>query len=218
MSSTRMFTSPLFLGFDHLEQMLERAAKSPADGYPPYNIEQTHPTGLRITLAVAGFTMGDLQITQEDNQLVVRGRQADDPQGRVYLHRGIAARQFQRAFVMSLRPAACRVLVHRGLRFDIGAAGPLGDMAVNTTLKDFQAEDGLEQDLTQDDVDIRKLTQAQLMQLGMSQLAYVKPVWMDGETAFAIFAADGSPMAVAADCDLAVAAIVQHEMVPALVH
>jgi len=101
MSSTRMFTSPLFLGFDHLEQTLERAAKSPADGYPPYNIEQTEPTGLRITLAVAGFTMGDLQITQEDNQLVVRGRQTDDTQGRVYLHRGIAARQFQRAFVLA---------------------------------------------------------------------------------------------------------------------
>ena len=72
---------------------------------------------------------------------------------------------------------------------------------------------GTNQDLAQDDIDIRKLTQAQLMQLGMSQLAYVKPVWMDGETAFAIFAADGSPMAVAADCDLAVAAIVQRERV-----
>jgi HSP20 family molecular chaperone IbpA len=101
MSSTRMFTSPLFLGFDHLEQMLERAAKSPTDGYPPYNIEQTSPSGLRITLAVAGFTMSDLQITQEDNQLVIRGRQTDDAQGRVYLHRGIAARQFQRAFVLA---------------------------------------------------------------------------------------------------------------------
>ncbi len=66
--------------------------------------------------------------------------------------------------------------------------------------------------------DIRNVTQAQLMALGMAQLAYVKPVWMDGTTAFAIFAADGSPMAVAADCDLAVQAIVQHEMVPALVH
>jgi HSP20 family molecular chaperone IbpA len=96
-----MFTSPLFLGFDHLEQMLERAAKSPTDGYPPYNIEQTSPSGLRITLAVAGFTMSDLQITQEDNQLVIRGRQTDDTQGRVYLHRGIAARQFQRAFVLA---------------------------------------------------------------------------------------------------------------------
>jgi HSP20 family molecular chaperone IbpA len=99
--TTRVFTSPLFLGFDHLEQMLERASKTASDGYPPYNIEQTGPAGLRITLAVAGFTMEDLQITQEDNQLVIRGRQTDDTQGRVFLHRGIAARQFQRAFVMA---------------------------------------------------------------------------------------------------------------------
>lgn len=89
---------------------------------------------------------------------------------------------------------------------------------MDMTFKDFETENDLDQDAAQGDIDIRKLTQAQLMQLGMSQLAYVKPVWMDGETAFAIFAADGSPMAVAADCDLAVAAIVQHEMVPALVH
>ncbi len=101
MSSARLFTSPLFLGFDHLEQMLERASKTTSDGYPPYNIEQTAPTALRISLAVAGFTMDDLQITQEDNQLVIRGRQTDDSQGRVFLHRGIAARQFQRAFVMA---------------------------------------------------------------------------------------------------------------------
>ena len=99
--STRLFTSPMFLGFDHLEQMLERAAKTSSDGYPPYNIEQTGPSGLRITLAVAGFTMDDLQITQEDNQLVIRGRQTDDSQGRVFIHRGIAARQFQRAFVLA---------------------------------------------------------------------------------------------------------------------
>ena len=99
--TTRVFTSPLFLGFDHLEQMIERASKNSSDGYPPYNIEQTGPAGLRITLAVAGFTMDDLQITQEDNQLVIRGRQQDDSHGRVFLHRGIAARQFQRAFVMA---------------------------------------------------------------------------------------------------------------------
>jgi len=97
--TTRMFTSPLFLGFDHLEQMLERASKTSSDGYPPYNIEQISSTGLRISLAVAGFTMDDLQITQEDNQLVIRGRQTDDSQGRIFLHRGIAARQFQRSFV-----------------------------------------------------------------------------------------------------------------------
>ena len=99
--TTRMFTSPLFLGFDHLEQMLERASKTSSDGYPPYNIEQTSSSGLRITLAVAGFTMDDLQLTQEDNQLVIRGRQTDDSQGRIFLHRGIAARQFQRSFVLA---------------------------------------------------------------------------------------------------------------------
>jgi HSP20 family molecular chaperone IbpA len=100
--TTRVFTSPLFLGFDHLEQMLERAAKASSDGYPPYNIEQTGPSGLRITLAVAGFGMDDLSITQEENnQLVIKGRQNEDTQGRVYLHRGIAARQFQRAFVLA---------------------------------------------------------------------------------------------------------------------
>ena len=99
--TTRMFTSPMFLGFDHLEQMLERASKSSNEGYPPYNIEQTGPAGLRITLAVAGFTMDDLQITQEDNQLVIRGRQTDDGANRVYIHRGIAARQFQRAYVLA---------------------------------------------------------------------------------------------------------------------
>ncbi len=75
-------------------------AKS-ADGYPPYNIEQLGENRLRITLAVAGFAMDDLQITQEDNQLVIRGRQKEDTEGRVFLHRGIAARQFQRAFVLA---------------------------------------------------------------------------------------------------------------------
>jgi HSP20 family molecular chaperone IbpA len=100
MSRSTVFGSPLFLGFDHLEQMLDRVQKS-ADGYPPYNIEQTGETRLRITLAVAGFAMDDLHITQEDNQLVIRGRQKEDAEGRVFLHRGIASRQFQRAFVLA---------------------------------------------------------------------------------------------------------------------
>jgi HSP20 family molecular chaperone IbpA len=100
MSRSSVFGSPLFLGFDHLEQMLDRVQKN-ADGYPPYNIEQTGANRLRITLAVAGFSMDDLAITLEDNQLVIRGRQRDDADGRVFLHRGIAARQFQRAFVIA---------------------------------------------------------------------------------------------------------------------
>ncbi len=99
--TTRVFASPMFLGFDHLEQMLERASKTSSDTYPPYNIEQTSANGLRITLAVAGFGMDQLQITQEDNQLVIRGRQLDDGAERHFLHRGIAARQFQRAFVLA---------------------------------------------------------------------------------------------------------------------
>jgi HSP20 family molecular chaperone IbpA len=100
MSRQSLFGSPLFLGFDHLEQMLDRVQKG-ADGYPPYNIEQIGEHRLRITLAVAGFSMDDLQITQEDNQLVVRGRQQEEGEGRVFLHRGIASRQFQRAFVLA---------------------------------------------------------------------------------------------------------------------
>jgi len=100
MSRMSLFNSPLLLGFDHFERALDRVQKAQADGYPPYNIEQTSPNGLRITLAVAGFSMADLSVQIEDNQLVVRGRQADDDQ-RVYLHRGIAARQFLRTFVLA---------------------------------------------------------------------------------------------------------------------
>ncbi|MBT3549621.1 MAG: Hsp20 family protein [Rhodospirillaceae bacterium] len=81
--------------------MLDRVSKSSADGYPPYNIEQTGPEELRITLAVAGFTMEYLEVTIEDNQLVIRGRQSDDDDERIYLHRGIAARQFQRNFILA---------------------------------------------------------------------------------------------------------------------
>jgi HSP20 family molecular chaperone IbpA len=100
MSRLSLFNSPLLLGFDHFERALDRVSKISSDGYPPYNIEQLGENALRITLAVAGFTMGDLSITVEDNQLVVRGKQTDDAQ-RVYLHRGIAARQFQRSFVLA---------------------------------------------------------------------------------------------------------------------
>ncbi len=129
--TTRMFTSPMFLGFDHLEQMLERASKTSADGYPPYNIEQTGPAGLRITLAVAGFTMDDLQITQEDNQLVIRGRQAEEPSGKVYLHRGIAARQFQRAFVLAESIEVTGAWLDNGL-LHIDLARPQPEVRVKT--------------------------------------------------------------------------------------
>ncbi len=100
MSRISLFDSPLLLGFDHFERTLDRIAKSSADGYPPYNVEQVADNRLCITLAVAGFSADDLQVQIEDNQLVIRGRQHDDGK-RVYLHRGIAARQFQRNFVLA---------------------------------------------------------------------------------------------------------------------
>jgi HSP20 family molecular chaperone IbpA len=90
----------MFLGFDHFEETFNRMRKSTSDSYPPYNIEQTHENGLRITLAVAGFTMDNLDIEVEKNQLTIRGRQEEDEQ-RLYIHRGIAARQFQRSFVLA---------------------------------------------------------------------------------------------------------------------
>lgn len=97
-----LFDSPMFLGFDQLEQTFDRLRKSAGEGYPPYNIEQIGEDGLRITLAVAGFTMDDLDIEVENNQLVIRGSQDDSHDDeRIYLHRGIAARQFQRSFVLA---------------------------------------------------------------------------------------------------------------------
>lgn len=105
-----MLSNPLLLGFEEIERLIDRAGKSSSDGYPPYNIERIGAVSgstsdnsaerLRITLAVAGFTDADLDITLEDNQLNIRGRQSDD-KSREYLHRGIAARQFSKAFVLA---------------------------------------------------------------------------------------------------------------------
>ncbi len=110
-----LFNSPLLLGFDHFEQALERVSKAAADGYPPYNIEQIGEDGLRITLAVAGFTESELSIQLEDNQLVIRGKQAEEEGERVYLHRGIAARQFQRSFVLADGIEVVRAYLDNGL-------------------------------------------------------------------------------------------------------
>lgn len=104
---TRMttLTSPFLLGFDEIERTLDRITKSASDGYPPYNIERipaagSSPESIRITLAVAGFTRDQLDVTLEDKQLVIRGRQTDERE-RIFLHRGIAARQFQRVFLLA---------------------------------------------------------------------------------------------------------------------
>jgi HSP20 family molecular chaperone IbpA len=95
-----VFDSPLLLGFEPFEQLLDRVAKSAQESYPPYNIEQLDETQLRVTLAVAGFAEDDLSVTVDGNQLMIRGRQSEASE-RVFLHRGIAARQFQRNFVLA---------------------------------------------------------------------------------------------------------------------
>ena len=118
---TRMagFSSPLMLGFDEIERVLDRVAKSASDGYPPYNIERIRGDAgsvetLRITLAVAGFSEGDLDIEIEKSQLTIRGKQTDESD-REYLHRGIAARQFQRSFVLAEGIEVCEAQLQNGL-------------------------------------------------------------------------------------------------------
>lgn len=100
MARLSLFNSPFLLGFDDLERALDRVSKSSSDGYPPYNIERVGEDDIRISLAVAGFAKDQLSVSIEDTQLVIRGRQIDDPD-REFLHRGIAARQFQRSFVLA---------------------------------------------------------------------------------------------------------------------
>nr|WP_319949460.1 Hsp20 family protein [uncultured Shimia sp.] len=115
MTKMTLGSYPHMLGFEQLERLLERTAKTGNEGYPPFNIEQTSDSSYRITLAVAGFAESDLGITVEDRQLVIRGRQADDSADRVFLHRGIAARQFQRSFVLADGVEVGEAVIENGL-------------------------------------------------------------------------------------------------------
>lgn len=116
---------PHLLGFEQLERILERSAKSGNEGYPPFNIEQTSDYSYRITLAVAGFAEHDLSITVEDRQLVIRGRHSDDDDGRIFLHRGIAGRQFQRSFVLADGVEVGEAIMENGLlHVDLTRAQP----------------------------------------------------------------------------------------------
>lgn len=131
MSKLTLGSHPFLLGFDELERLVERTAKAGNDGYPPYNIEQAAENRFRITLAVAGFSEADLSITVEDRQLVVRGRQKDDTGERIFLHRGIAARQFQRSFVLADGVEVSGATLENGLlHVDLARAVP--DTVVQT--------------------------------------------------------------------------------------
>ncbi len=125
MTKMSLGTYPHMLGFEQLERLLERTAKTGNDGYPPYNIEQTSEHSYRITLAVAGFTPDQLSITVEDNQLVIRGRQEEDAEPRVFLHRGIATRQFTRSFVLADGVEVGEAVMENGLlHVDLARARP----------------------------------------------------------------------------------------------
>ena len=116
---------PYLLGFDQLERLVERTAKAGSEGYPPFNIEQSGENAYRITLAVAGFREEDLAITVEDRQLLVRGRQGEEDAGRIYLHRGIAARAFQRSFVLAEGVEVAGAALENGLlHIDLKRAVP----------------------------------------------------------------------------------------------
>ena len=125
MTKMTLASYPHMLGFEQLERVLERSAKSGNEGYPPFNIEQTSERSYRITLAVAGFSQDDLSITVEDRQLVIRGRQNEDTDDRVFLHRGIAGRQFQRSFVLADGVEVGEALMENGLlHVDLTQAKP----------------------------------------------------------------------------------------------
>ncbi|MFY9241279.1 MAG: Hsp20 family protein [Roseovarius sp.] len=131
MTKLSLGAHPYMLGFEQLERLLERSAKSGNEGYPPFNIEQTSEHSYRITLAVAGFAEEDLAVTLEDRQLVIRGRQRDDSDGRIFLHRGIAARQFQRSFVLADGVEVGAAVMENGLlHVDLMRAQP--DVVVQT--------------------------------------------------------------------------------------
>ena len=115
MTRLTLSTYPNMLGFEQLERLLERASKNGNESYPPFHIEQTSETSFRITLALAGFAEEDLSITVEDKQLVVKGRQNEVDGRRIFLHRGIAARQFQRSFVLAEGVDVGQAVMENGL-------------------------------------------------------------------------------------------------------
>jgi HSP20 family molecular chaperone IbpA len=131
MTKLTFASHPFLLGFEQLDRLVDRSAKAATEGYPPFNIEQSDENAYRITLAVAGFREADLSITVEGRQLMIRGRQADEAEDRVFLHRGIAARAFQRSFVLAdgVQVAGAR-LEHGLLEVDLRRAVP--EMVVQT--------------------------------------------------------------------------------------
>ena len=199
MSRVPSLSSPFLLGFDEIERMLDRVAKG-ADGYPPYNIERLprdgqNPERLRITLAVAGFTRDQLDVSIEESQLVIRGRQQDD-KTRQYLHRGIAARQFQRTFVLADGMEVLGADLQERIAVDRSGPAAAGtdreddrdqrpgmtelETKQDSTASSVQSKGVEGHDQRQDDrtewTTHPAITQEALAHLGDGRLAYVKPI------------------------------------------
>ncbi len=138
-----IFNSPLLLGFENFERVLDRASKASSEGYPPYNIEQIGDNSLRITLAVAGFSLSDLSVTIEDNELVIRGRKIEEEDvEKIFIHRGIASRQFQRSFVLAEEIEIHSAKLDNGLlNIDLERVLPEPD------IRTIQIEDGKEKNI-----------------------------------------------------------------------
>jgi len=140
MTKLDLGSHPHLLGFDRLERLVERTARSDSDGYPPFNIERRGSNAYRITLAVAGFGEDDLGVTVEDRQLVVRGKHADEDRQRVFLHRGIAARRFQRSFALAEGVEVSGAWLENGiLSIDLERVEPKKDVQ---TIKISRSEEG----------------------------------------------------------------------------
>ena len=154
MSRVSIFSSPLLLGFDQFERTLDRISKKAADGYPPYNIEQLGEDRLCITLAVAGFAEGDLTVEVVGNQLLVQGKQQEEDTGRVYLHRGIAARQFQRAFILADGIVVEGARLDNGLLY-IDIVRPKPENRVQTVKISAVKKGGIKESATKLDLDSR---------------------------------------------------------------
>lgn len=131
-----IFNSPFLLGFDQFERTVDRISKLSSDSYPPYNIEQTSPNGIRITVAVAGFKKNELDVSLEGNQLQIRGVKEEDSRERIFIHRGIATRQFQRNFVLAEGIEVREASMDNGLLY-VDLSQPINnDQSVKIEIKD----------------------------------------------------------------------------------
>jgi len=133
-----IFNSPFLLGFDQFERTVDRISKLSSDSYPPYNIEQTSPNGIRITVAVAGFKKNELDVSLEGNQLQIRGVKEEDNRERIFIHRGIATRQFQRNFVLADGIEVTEASMDNGLLY-VDLSQPINnDQSVKIEIKDSE--------------------------------------------------------------------------------